>query len=76
MVRTPARDVQVHIHEVEARAALDHLLFRDHLRSDATDRELYERTKHALLSIYWPDMSAYAEAKTEVIAEIMERVRR
>lgn len=75
LVRTLARDVQIHIHEAEDQGALDHLLFRDHLRSDTGDRELYERTKRALLSRDWPDMNAYAEAKTEVIVEIMERAR-
>jgi GrpB-like predicted nucleotidyltransferase (UPF0157 family) len=76
MVRTPARDVHVHVVAVGAEAAGDYLLFRDRLRADREDRDLYERTKRALVERDWPDMNAYAEAKTGVIAEIKERARR
>ncbi|MGA8847449.1 MAG: GrpB family protein [Nocardioides sp.] len=76
MVRTPARDVHVHIYEVGDQEALDLLLFRDHLRSVPDDRDLYERTKRALIDQNWPDMNAYAEAKTEVIGAIMNRARK
>lgn len=76
MVRTPARDVHVHIHQVGDQEAQDLLLFRDHLRSQPEDRDLYERTKRALIDQDWPDMNAYAEAKTEVITEIKARARK
>jgi GrpB-like predicted nucleotidyltransferase (UPF0157 family) len=75
MVRTPARDVHVHVLERGDQAAEDYLLFRDRLRADPADRELYERTKHGLIGQDWPDMNAYAEAKTEVITGIKERAR-
>ena len=75
MVRTAARDVHVHVVEVGDEAAEDYLLFRDRLRADPEDRDLYERTKRALTEQDWPDMNAYAEAKTEVIAGIKERAR-
>ncbi|GAA4760254.1 GrpB family protein [Nocardioides endophyticus] len=76
MVRTPARDVHVHIHEVGDHEALDLLSFRDHLRSEPGDRDLYERTKRALIDQDWADMNAYAGGKTAVIVEIMERARK
>ncbi len=76
MVRTPARDVHVHVHDVGDPEAYDLLLLRDHLRTDVEDRDLYERTKRALIGRDWADMNAYAEAKTEVITEIKERARR
>lgn len=75
MVRTPARDVHVHVLEVGDEAADDYLLFRNHLRADPEDRDLYERTKLALIEQDWADMNAYAEAKTGVITEIKERAR-
>lgn len=75
MVRTPSRDVHIHILEVGDPAADDYLLFRNHLRSEAEDRDLYERTKRALIDQDWVDMNAYAEAKTEVITEIKQRAR-
>jgi GrpB-like predicted nucleotidyltransferase (UPF0157 family) len=47
--------------------------FRDHLRSDAADRDLYARTKRDLAARDWKYMQQYADAKTEVIGEIMAR---
>jgi GrpB-like predicted nucleotidyltransferase (UPF0157 family) len=76
MVRTPARDVHVHVVAVGDQAADDYLLFRDRLRADREDRDLYERTKRALIEQDWADMNAYAEAKTGVIAEVKERARK
>jgi GrpB-like predicted nucleotidyltransferase (UPF0157 family) len=61
-VRTPARDVHLH-------------LLRDHLRTDPEDLDLYEHTKRALMEQDWADMNAYADAKTAVMAEIEDRVR-
>ncbi|WKN50308.1 GrpB family protein [Nocardioides sp. Arc9.136] len=76
LVRTPDRDVHVHVWEVGCEAAEDYLLLRDRLRTDPADRELYERTKRALVARDWPDMNAYADAKTEVVAAIKDRARR
>ncbi len=73
MVRTPARDVHVHILERGDPAARDYLLLRDQLRSDSGDRERYARTKRDLVASGLTDMNAYAEAKGEVIAEIKHR---
>jgi GrpB-like predicted nucleotidyltransferase (UPF0157 family) len=75
MVRTPARDVHVHVMEAGDETADDYLLFRDRLRADPEDRELYERTKRALVGQDWADMNAYADAKTGVVAEIKDRAR-
>ncbi len=75
LVRTAARDVHVHIMEAGAEAAEDYLLFRNRLRADTDDRDLYERTKRALLEQDWVDMNAYADAKTGVITEIKQRAR-
>ena len=51
------------------------LLFRDHLRESAEDRELYERTKRELAAYPWKYVQQYADAKTTVVQEIMERAR-
>ncbi len=75
MVRTPARDAHVHLLQAGDPAADDYLLLRDHLRADPADRALYERTKRELVAVDWPDMNAYAEAKTEVITAIKARAR-
>ncbi|WP_432522114.1 GrpB family protein [Kineococcus sp. SYSU DK006] len=75
LVRTPARDVHVHVYGRGDPAIDEYLLLRDHLRSDAEDRALYESTKRALLSERWDDTNAYADAKTEVIDAIKARAR-
>ncbi len=71
MLRTPARDVHLHVHESGDPVVADHLLLRDHLRRDHADRELYERTKRELVHSQRADMDAYADARTAVIAQIM-----
>ena len=75
LVRTPERDVHVHVLEDGDPAADDYLVLRDHLRVDATDRRLYEDTKRDLVARDWSDMNAYADAKTEVIEAIKARAR-
>jgi GrpB-like predicted nucleotidyltransferase (UPF0157 family) len=75
LVRTPERDVHVHVYGRGAPAVEDYLLLRDRLRSDADDRALYERTKRELIARRWDDTNDYADAKTAVITAIRERAR-
>ncbi|WP_166788876.1 MULTISPECIES: GrpB family protein [unclassified Cryobacterium] len=75
LVRTPARDVNVHLFEHDDPAVDGYLLLRDHLRTDTEDRSLYENTKRELLSKRWDDMNDYADAKTEVVMAIKARAR-
>jgi GrpB-like predicted nucleotidyltransferase (UPF0157 family) len=49
------------------------LRFRDHLRRSPADRDLYARTKRDLAAVDWKYMQQYADAKTEVIGEVMAR---
>jgi len=49
------------------------LLLRDWLRTIEADRELYARTKRDLASRKWKYMQNYADAKSEVVKEILER---
>ncbi len=49
------------------------LAFRDRLRTNEADRELYERTKRELAGREWKYVQNYADAKTAVVAEIMSR---
>ena len=51
------------------------LAFRDWLRSNAADRDLYARTKLALAQEEWKYVQNYADAKTAVIEEIIARAR-
>ena len=47
--------------------------FRDHLRTNETDRALYERTKRELAGQEWKYVQNYADAKTAVVQEILAR---
>ena len=49
------------------------LVFRDWLRAQAADRELYFRTKRALAEQAWASVQDYANAKTEVVEAILTR---
>ena len=51
------------------------LRFRDHLRRDARDRDLYERTKRELAQRDWKYVQHYADAKSDVVEQILERAR-
>jgi GrpB-like predicted nucleotidyltransferase (UPF0157 family) len=47
--------------------------FRDRLRADAEDRLLYERRKQELAARTWRHVQHYADAKSEVVREILAR---
>ena len=51
------------------------LLFRDWLRQHAEDRLLYEETKRELAARTWRYTQNYADAKSEVVQEILTRAR-
>jgi GrpB-like predicted nucleotidyltransferase (UPF0157 family) len=73
MLRTPQKDVHVHVYSSGSPEIDRYVLLRDRLREDEEDRELYARTKRDLASRDWPSMDHYAEAKTEVIEGIIAR---
>jgi GrpB-like predicted nucleotidyltransferase (UPF0157 family) len=50
-----------------------YLVFRDRLRTNQADRELYERTKRELATREWKYVQNYADAKTAVVDEIIAR---
>jgi GrpB-like predicted nucleotidyltransferase (UPF0157 family) len=49
------------------------LAFRDWMRTHPEDRELYEREKRRLAEQSWNTVQDYADAKTEVVREIVGR---
>lgn len=63
--------VNLHCYPPGSAEVRKYLLFRDRLRSDKADRELYERTKRELATRQWPDINFYADAKGPVIREIL-----
>lgn len=68
-------DTNVNLHVFSAGAPeIDRMLaFRDHLRADDGDRDLYLRTKRDLAARRWQFVQNYADAKGEVVEEILKR---
>ena len=73
MLRTPARDVHVHVFPPDSPEIERYLLFRDRLRADADERALYEAVKRDLAARDWPTMQHYSEAKTAVVEAVIAR---
>ena len=73
MLRTPEKDVHLHVFSAGSSEIDQNLIFRNHLRENRDDLELYEETKRRLASQDWQSMQDYANAKTEVIQQIMAR---
>ena len=73
MVRTPVRDVHVHVCGAGSEWERRHLLFRDWLRANEGDRAAYAALKARLASRTWDDMNDYADAKGALVSEIMTR---
>ncbi len=71
MVRTDSLDVHVHILSGGCPEIGRYLVFRDRLRENASDRLMYEQTKRRLARQDWPDMNAYADAKSDVVESII-----
>lgn len=73
MFNGPDTEVNLHVFSL-ASPEIDRMLnFRDWLRRNASDRDLYGRTKLALARKEWKDVQDYADAKTAVVEEIITR---
>jgi GrpB-like predicted nucleotidyltransferase (UPF0157 family) len=73
MLKGPDTDINLHVFTVGCPEVTRMLRFRDHLRANAADRQLYEAAKRQLASRHWQYVQHYADAKTDVIHEIMRR---
>jgi GrpB-like predicted nucleotidyltransferase (UPF0157 family) len=71
----PDTDVNLHVFSPGCPEIDRMLLFRDWLRSNVSDRRLYERTKRELARRDWKYTQNYADAKTAVVEEILARAR-
>lgn len=71
MLRTPERDVHIHVYSLGSPEIARYLIFRDELRRNPDALKRYENVKRHLASQDWTDMNAYAEAKTKVVEDII-----
>ena len=69
----PGVEVNVHVFSAGCTEIDRMVAFRDHLRRDPGDRQLYECTKRRLAAQQWEYVQDYANAKSDVIAEIAVR---
>jgi GrpB-like predicted nucleotidyltransferase (UPF0157 family) len=76
MLKPPGMDANVHVFSQGCEEIQRMLAFRDWLRTNSADRELYERTKQELAARTWKHVQNYADAKSDVVREIMSRALR
>jgi GrpB-like predicted nucleotidyltransferase (UPF0157 family) len=75
LLRGAVASVNVHVFSEDCAEIERMVLFRDWLRREDADRELYERTKRELAQREWQFTQHYADAKTEVVEAIIARAR-
>jgi GrpB-like predicted nucleotidyltransferase (UPF0157 family) len=76
MLKGPGADINLHVYSAGCPEIDRMLMFRDWLRHDEDDRNLYVRTKLALAAKRWKYVQNYADAKIAVIDDIMARAER
>ena len=69
----PDTNINLHVFSTGCEEIERMLRFRDWLRTNAADRQLYERTKRELAQRQWKYMQNYADAKTAVVEQIVAR---
>jgi GrpB-like predicted nucleotidyltransferase (UPF0157 family) len=73
LFKGPDTNINLHVYSFGCPEIDRMLMFRDWLRSNNADRELYERTKRELAKQTWKYVQNYADAKTSVVGEIIAR---
>lgn len=73
LFKGPDTDINLHVFSFGS-PEIDRMLhFRDWLRSNEADRKRYEEVKRSLAKKNWRHVQHYADAKTSIVQEIMER---
>jgi GrpB-like predicted nucleotidyltransferase (UPF0157 family) len=73
MLKASAIEANVHVFSQGCEEIGRMVAFRNHLRNNQTDRNRYEREKQALAGRTWKHVQNYADAKSEVVREILGR---
>jgi GrpB-like predicted nucleotidyltransferase (UPF0157 family) len=69
----PDTNVNLHVYSPGCAEIDRYLKFRERLRTNESDRELYARTKRELAARTWQYIQHYADAKSDVVHEILGR---
>jgi GrpB-like predicted nucleotidyltransferase (UPF0157 family) len=75
LLKGPDTSINLHVFSAGCAEIDQMLLFRDWLRKHPEDREVYAVTKRKLAQQNWKFSQHYADAKTEVVLEILARAR-
>jgi GrpB-like predicted nucleotidyltransferase (UPF0157 family) len=73
VLKGPDTDVNLHVFSPGSPEVERMLRFRERLRANEADRELYARTKRELAARTWRYVQNYADAKSDVVEEILAR---
>jgi GrpB-like predicted nucleotidyltransferase (UPF0157 family) len=73
LLRHELPKVNLHVFAPDSPEIERMLSFRDRLRADDGERELYESTKRTLAARSWTHLQDYADAKSEVVEQILAR---
>jgi GrpB-like predicted nucleotidyltransferase (UPF0157 family) len=73
LFKGPETNINLHVFSADCPEVDRMLLFRDWLRTNEADRELYTGAKRDLAAREWKYVQQYADAKTAVVQEIMAR---
>ncbi|GIN12995.1 hypothetical protein J26TS2_28620 [Shouchella clausii] len=73
LFKGPDTDINLHVFSEGASEVNRMLRFRDWLRSNNADRDKYASVKRHLAQRQWRHVQHYADAKSTIVQEIMER---
>jgi GrpB-like predicted nucleotidyltransferase (UPF0157 family) len=73
LFKGPDTNVNLHVFTAGCDEVDQMIRFRNHLREDEADRELYATAKRELAARDWKYVQQYADAKTAVVREILVR---
>lgn len=73
VLKGPDTDINLHVYTAGCAEFDRMILFRDRLRENAEERELYAAAKRELAARDWKYVQQYADAKTAVVEEILSR---
>ncbi|MEM9806544.1 MAG: GrpB family protein [Cyanobacteria bacterium P01_D01_bin.56] len=73
VLKLPDPKVNLHVFSAGCEEIQRMIAFRDWLRNHSEDKQQYETTKRQLAQQTWKRIQHYADAKSEVVQEIMSR---
>ncbi len=75
MFKGKSPEVNLHVFSVGCEEAVRMIVFRNWLRNNTTDCELYAAAKKKLAVRNWKYIQEYADAKSEIVREIFRHIR-